>query len=119
MVKLQADSKFFSFLSFYSYLLFYLVVGISVNLNAQVSYNVDPSVLKDPTGYKLRSSDRIRIVVRGEPDCTVEEAINNDGIINLLYIGDVYIQGLNKKEAAELIEQEYKSNLIFGRPQVM
>ena len=116
MQKLQADSRTFSFLFLNSF--FLLVLGFCYNLTAQVSYNTDPSVLKDPTGYKLRSNDRIRIVVRGEPDCTVEEVITNEGIINLLYVGDIYILGLNKKEATDLIEQEYKSNLIFARPQV-
>jgi protein involved in polysaccharide export with SLBB domain len=87
-------------------------------LSAQLSLSYDPSVLKDPDGYKLRHGDRVRILVRGEPDCTVEEVVNNEGSVNLLYIGDVYIHGLNKKEATDLIEQEYKSNLIFARPQV-
>ena len=66
----------------------------------------------------MRSNDRIRVVVRGEPECTVEETISNEGTVNLLYIGDIYILGLNKKEATDLIEQEYKSNLIFARPQI-
>ena len=118
MHKLQADFSYSSFLSFYPQLLFALAIGFTMNTNAQISYNVDPSVLKDPSGYKLRSNDRIRVVVRGEPECTVEEFINNDGIINLVYIGDIYLLGLNKKEATELIEQEYKSNLILARPQV-
>ena len=118
MHKLQADFSYSSFLSFYPQLLFALAIGFTMNTNAQISYNVDPSVLKDPSGYKLRSNDRIRIVVRGEPECTVEETISNDGTVNLLYIGDIYILGLNKKEATDLIEQEYKSNLIFARPQI-
>jgi len=91
MDKLQADFNYSSFSSFYPQLLFALVIGFLVNLNAQISYNVDPSVLKDPSGYKLRSNDRIRVVVRGEPECTVEETISNDGTVNLLYIGDSYI----------------------------
>jgi len=85
---------------------------------AQSSYNFDPSILKDPTGYKLRVGDKIRLIVRGEPECTIDETITNDGTINLVHIGDVYVLGLNKKDATDFIEQEYKSNLIFSRPQV-
>ena len=62
--------------------------------------------------------DKIRLIVRGEPECTIDETITNDGTINLVHIGDVYVLGLNKKDATDFIEQEYKSNLIFSRPQV-
>ena len=40
-------------------------------LPAQKGY-LDPSIMKDPTGYKLRSGDQIRIMVNGEPDATVD-----------------------------------------------
>jgi protein involved in polysaccharide export with SLBB domain len=87
-------------------------------LLGQSSYQLDPSVLKDPTGYKIRIGDKVRLVVRGEPECTVEETVSNDGTVNLVYIGDIYLLGLNKKEAAELIENNYKQKLIYARPQI-
>ena len=35
--------------------------------------------MKDPTGYKLRSGDQIRIMVNGEPDATVDVSLGNYG----------------------------------------
>ena len=94
------------------------LIFLQYGLLAQNSYNLDPSVLKDPSGYKLRIGDKIRLVVRGEPECTLEESISNDGTVNLVYIGDINLLGLSKKEAADLIESVYKQNLIFARPQI-
>ena len=88
------------------------------SLIAQSSYHYDPSILKDPTGYKLRIGDKIRVVVRGEPECTLEETLTSEGTVNIVYIGDVKLQGLSKKEASTLIESQYKQNLIFDRPQI-
>jgi len=87
-------------------------------LVAQSSYHYDPSILKDPTGYKLRVGDKIRVVVRGEPECTLEETLSSEGTVNIVYIGDLKLQGLSKKDASTLIESQYKQNLIFDRPQI-
>ena len=48
-------------------------------LPAQQKYTLDPSIMKDPTGYKLRSGDQIRIMVNGEPDATVDASLGNYG----------------------------------------
>ena len=43
----------------------------------------DASVLKDPTGYKLRPGDRIRVVIQGEADCSIEASLTGEGTINI------------------------------------
>ncbi len=85
---------------------------------AQPSYNYDPSVLRDPDGYKLRFGDRIRVIVRGESECTSEETISGEGTLNVIYLGDIFLLGLNKQEAEVKIANEYTRNLIFSRPKV-
>jgi polysaccharide export outer membrane protein len=87
-------------------------------LVAQGSY-FDASILKDPTGYKLRPGDRIKVFVQGEDDCTVETVLSSDGSINLPYLGDIRIIGKNKKDAEVTIKQEYINELIFARPKVI
>ena len=79
----------------------------------------DASVLKDPTGYKLRPGDRVRIVVQGEPDCTTETVLTNEGTLNMPYIGDLLLVGKNKKEAESSIQREYVKQLIFARPKAL
>ena len=59
----------------------------------------DPSVLLDPTGYKFRVGDTVKILVRGEPDCTVDSKINNDGNLRLVYLGEVSLVGMTAKQA--------------------
>jgi protein involved in polysaccharide export with SLBB domain len=90
----------------------------AIHLFAQASY-FDASILKDPTGYKLRPGDRIKIFVQGEGDCTAETVLSSDGSINLPYLGDVRVIGKNKKDAEVAIQQEYISELIFARPKVI
>jgi len=79
----------------------------------------DASVLKDPTGYKLRPGDRVRVVIQGETDCTVEGVITRAGSISLAYIGEIRLVGKNKKEAESAIQREYTKNLIFARPKAL
>jgi protein involved in polysaccharide export with SLBB domain len=87
-------------------------------LLAQGSY-FDASILKDPTGYKLRPGDRIKVFVQGEDDCTAESVLSSDGSINLPYLGDIRVIGKNKKDAEVTIQQEYINELIFARPKVI
>lgn len=79
----------------------------------------DASVLKDPTGYKLRPGDKVRVIIQGEPDCHVETIITNDGTLNMPYVGDLRLVGKNKREAEAAIAREYVKNLIFARPKAL
>ena len=99
-----------------SYALLFLLSGIYVS--GQGAY-FDASVLKDPTGYKLRPGDRIRVVIQGEVDCSLETSLTNEGTINMPYVGEVRLMGKNKKEAESSIEREYKKELIFARPNAL
>ena len=92
----------------------YLVLGISL-LSAR---NDDPSILRDPTGYKLRSGDRVKVSVLGEPDCITEVTINNDERVRLAYIGELPLANMNTKQAETYIAQEYRRQLIFRDPKV-
>ena len=101
---------------FVSYTLLFLLSGIYVS--GQGAY-FDASVLKDPTGYKLRPGDRIRVVIQGEVDCSIETSLTNEGTINMPYVGEIRLMGKNKKEAESSIEREYKKELIFARPNAL
>lgn len=105
----------FSFYKLYNPILFIIW---AFNLQGQGAY-FDASVLKDPTGYKMRPGDRLRVVTKGEADCTVEGTLNNDGTLNIPYLGDLRLMGKNKKEAESSIEREYVKKLIFARPNVL
>lgn len=92
--------------------------SLMTSIHAQTGFNTDSSVLRDPTGYKLRSGDEITVHVRGEPDCTAEGFVNSIGNIDLVYIGEVMLGGLNLKDAEKKIIDSYKEKLIFRNPSV-
>ena len=94
-----------------------LLFGLNF-LYSQGAY-FDASVLKDPTGYKLRPGDRVRVVIQGEADCTTETVLTSDGTIGMPYIGDLRLVGKNKKEAESVIQREYVKKLIFARPKAL
>ena len=96
----------------------YILLCSALHLFAQGSY-FDASILKDPTGYKLRPGDRIKVFVQGENDCTAESVLSSDGSINLPYLGDVRVIGKSKKDAEVTIQQKYINELIFARPKVI
>jgi len=97
--------------------LFFVATNILI-LCAQNSYSNDPSVLRDPTGYKIRPNDIIRITVQGEPECSAEVQVNNQGMIRLAYVGELKISGLNIKSVDSLIVRKYQNELIFRNPKV-
>ena len=82
------------------------------------SFNSDPSILRDPTGYKLRSGDKIKVSILGQPDCSTEAAISQDGKIRLAYVGELKVSGLNAKAVESLIVRKYQTELIFRNPKV-
>jgi protein involved in polysaccharide export with SLBB domain len=100
------------------FLFFTFSILVKFQIFAQPSFNIDPSILRDPTGYKLRANDRVKIIVRGESDCTVEQTISADGLVSPAHLGELFIAGMNTKDAVKLIENEYITNLIFARPKI-
>ena len=85
-------------------------------ISAQLKFNNDPSILKDPTGYKIRTGDRIRISVQGESETNVEALIDRDGKVRAAYLGELKVSGSSTKQVEVLITNEYKRNLIYQKP---
>ena len=87
----------------------------TLSLRAQ---NDDPSILRDPTGYKLRPGDRIKVSVLGESDCNIEATIKNDESLRLAYIGELTFSKMNISQADRHVAQEYRRQKIFRDPKV-
>ena len=79
-------------------------------ISAQLKFNNDPSILKDPTGYKIRAGDKIRISVRGESETNVEALIDRDGKVRAAYLSELKVSGSSTKQVEVLITNEYKRN---------
>jgi protein involved in polysaccharide export with SLBB domain len=92
--------------------------GANNLLVGQKKYTSDPSIMKDPTGYKLRTGDRIRIIVKGEPDANVDTGLSNYGGVRPAYVDEVKVAGLNVEQAAVEITRQYQRQFIYERPKV-
>ena len=90
---------------------------LRANLYAQPKYT-DPSIQKDPTGYKLRSGDSVRIIVQGESDATISTTINNYGMVKPAYISEIKLSGLSMVQAESVLVNQYKQQEIYSKPVV-
>ena len=98
------------------WVLFLNCIFILNPLLGQNKYNNDPSIIKDPTGYKLRIGDSLRIAVRGESETAVDAIIDSEGKVRVVYLGELKISGMNSKQVEKLIVSEYQKNLIYQNP---
>jgi len=91
---------------------------LRTNLYGQTKYTTDPSIQKDPTGYKLRSGDSIRIIVQGESDATISTIVNNYGMVKPAYIKEMKLSGLSMVQAESVIVNQYIQQEIYSKPVV-
>ena len=114
MVLLQVASRLmhYNFL-FFNFIAFAFVVFLPPLAFSQSKYSNDPSVLRDPTGYKLRSGDQISLYVRGETETNIDASVDGDGLIKPVYLNELKISGLSTKEVENLLIKEYQIQLIL------
>lgn len=68
--------------------------------------------------YKLTNTDRLRIVVYGEPDLSTISRIDARGNVNLYLVGDVHVAGGTVNEAQKIIESAYRDGRFLRNPKV-
>jgi polysaccharide export outer membrane protein len=68
--------------------------------------------------YKLTNTDRLRVVVFGEPDLSTIARIDARGNVNLYLVGDVHVAGCTINEAQKIIEASYRDGRFLRSPQV-
>lgn len=88
------------------------------SLCSQRKYNNDSSIIKDPSGYKIRTGDKIRISIRGETESTVEVPIDRYGKVRAAYLGELKVSGLSTSQVENILITEYRKQLIYKNPVV-
>jgi polysaccharide export outer membrane protein len=68
--------------------------------------------------YRLTNTDKLRIMVYGEPDLSIISTIDARGNVNLYLIGDVRVAGCTVNEAQKIIETAYRDGRFLRNPQV-
>ena len=84
---------------------------LRTNLFGQTKYTTDPSIQKDPTGYKLRAGDSIRIIVQGESDATITTVINNYGMVKPAYIREMKLSGFRWQNSSVEAMKKYEKEM--------
>ena len=87
----------------------------SFHLLGQFGAKTDPSVIKDPSGYKVRAGDVLSISVDGENECTSQSKVNDGGTIEVKYLGKILVAGQTVEKIRNIISTKYKSERIFNR----
>ncbi len=64
--------------------------------------------------YKLGTSDRIKITIYGEQDLTMETTLNDDGIINYPFMGEISVEGMTIKELENKIYKHLKGDYLVN-----
>jgi polysaccharide export outer membrane protein len=96
--------------------LVFCIVVLPTSLCSQPKYNNDSSIIKDPSGYKIRTGDKIRISIRGEAESTVEVAIDRYGKARAAYLGELKVSGLSTSQVESILISEYRKQLIYKNP---
>jgi polysaccharide biosynthesis/export protein VpsN len=68
------------------------------------------TVASDLQKYTLSTGDKIKILVYGENDLTLEITLDDDGIISYPFLGDIMVKGLSLGE----VENKIKAGLLDG-----
>jgi polysaccharide export outer membrane protein len=68
--------------------------------------------------YQLTNTDKLRIMVFGEPDLSTISRIDARGNVNLYLVGDVHVAGGTVNEAQKIIEAAYRDGRYLRNPQV-
>ncbi len=80
--------------------------------------NLDISGVTAPDeNYILGSTDIIDVTVMRHPEVSGRYAINSEGKIQYEFVGDIYVNGMTKKEVAQLVTDRLKEFIVD--PQVM
>jgi protein involved in polysaccharide export with SLBB domain len=96
--------------------LIFCIVVLPTSLCSQPKYNNDSSIIKDPSGYKIRTGDKIRISIRGETESTVDVLIDRYGKARAAYLGELKVSGLSTSQVESILISEYRKQLIYKNP---
>ena len=101
-----------------------LLVGASLALPVRLAGADAPAATPNPPPnpkkalYTLTITDRIHLEVVGETDLAASQRIDGHGNVNLVYIGEVHLAGLNITQAQDAVRNAYIEQKYLRHPQV-
>jgi protein involved in polysaccharide export with SLBB domain len=83
-------------------------------------FSTQPAYIKfDETGYKISSGDTIEIRVLNEPECTVNQVVDSEGMIRIVYLGKFKVTEYTVEELELALKDKYFVNKIFRNPTII
>ena len=77
-----------------------------------------PAAVGPPAEYVLKPDDVVRMQVFGEPDLTVEQAVNPSGYVTIPLVGQVFAQDLTQAQLVEVIQKGLSKYLVEPKVQL-
>ena len=74
---------------------------------------ISPITSAEQNTYQLSTGDRIKITVYGEEDLTLETTLDDDGIINYPFLGEIAIEGMTVKKLENKIYKHLKGDYLI------
>ena len=74
------------------------------------------AILAEGDSYRLSIGDRIVVELHGQGDLATTQEIDSRGSVRLKYVGIVSLEGLNLREAEQVIEREYVEQEYLRAP---
>jgi len=89
--------------------LLYIVIIVLLS-----SIIVSTSTFAADNSYRLSTGDHIKITVYGEDDLTLEATLDDDGIINYPFLGEVAIEGMTINTLERYIHKHLKGDYLIS-----
>ncbi|MCP3848615.1 MAG: polysaccharide export protein [Gammaproteobacteria bacterium] len=84
-----------------------------ITITLLLSLSISQFALAEENTYRLSTGDRIKITVYGEKDLTLETTLDDDGIINYPFLGEIAIEGMTIKKLENKIHNFLKGDYLL------
>ena len=91
---------------------------VAVCLFSSLGFTADEDTSDPGAFYRMQAGDTIQVTVFNEPDLTVQQKLDPDGVIIVPLLGRTPLAGLSLREAEKKLEELFISEEYLIRPQV-
>lgn len=92
-----------------------LLLGLA---GAGIAGAEEPAIETNATFYNLQAGDQVRISVFNEPDLSVQQEVDPDGVVVIPLLGRTSLGGLTLRDAERFLEKRFIDEEYLIHPQV-
>ena len=91
-----------------------VILQLLTGLLLTLSTVVVNSAFAAENSYRLSSGDRVKIIVYGEDDLSLETTLDDSGVINYPFMGEIAIEGMTVKTLERKIYNHLKGDYLIN-----